>query len=116
MRTLLIALSLLFGVAHAADITFSGWTNPKTYLSEFPLGQVTGQDVLSQLGVPARTVSFGGAEYWTYPLVPVAESPRQFTFEIRDGKVTDVQYNNKYIPDAHDGLSAKILRNKEEKR
>lgn len=115
MRVLLTAFALLLGlgIANAADITFSGWTNPKTYLSEFPLNQVTQQELLKQLGVPARTVSFGGAEYWSYPLVPIADSTRSFTFEIRDGKVTDVQYNNKFVSDQHDGMTAKTAQKKD---
>lgn len=115
MRTLLITFVLLLGlgVASAADLTFSGWTNPKTYISEFPLNQVTQQELLSQLGVPLRTVSFGGAEYWSYPLVPIADSTRSFTFEIRDGKVTDVQYHNKFVADQHDGLAAKAMQKRD---
>lgn len=115
MKRIVIIVFCLFSstAVFAVDITFSGWTNPRSYLSEFPLNQITQQDLLNQLGVPLRTISFGGAEYWSYPLVPVPDSTRTFTFEIRDGKVTDVQYHNKFVADQHDGLAAKAMQKKD---
>lgn len=105
MRNILYALLLFSTTALAVDLSFSGWTNPKTYLGKFPLGKVTQQEVLKQLGVPKQSVTLAGVEYWSYPITNGDRVPT-YTFQIKDGKVIDVQYNNPNALRTYDGLTA----------
>lgn len=80
------------GTFAADDLKISIWTNPKTYLKEFPIG-IDQAEIYNQLGVPVNTMRMGEKEIWVYQ-VGEGYGLRKFSFEILNGKVIDVRYND----------------------
>lgn len=95
------ALLFIFSSAcFAADLSISGWRNPKTYLEEFPLG-ISQTDFYNQVGPPHASFKMGDSDLWVYAIG--GDGPR-YTFEIKAGAVAEVQYKSPM--GMHDGLTA----------
>lgn len=114
MKKLIIvafAVTLLTGCTSQqsrSDIKPSAWSNPKTYLAEFPLG-LRQSELYAQIGAPNATVRLGEAEIWTYRLTDSESGPR-YEFEIAGGTVRNVIYRTSM--GMYDGLSAQEARKK----
>lgn len=91
-----------------ADLKPSAWSNPKTYLAEFPLG-LRQSELYAQIGAPSATVRLGEAEIWTYRVTANELGPR-YEFEIVGGAVRNVIYRTSM--GMYDGLSAQEARKK----
>ena len=78
-------------------------TNPLSYLSKFPLGKVTKESLINNLGVPDETINLKGKTCCSYELGE-GYGKRQFVYELTDGIVTDVHYHDQ---GPYNGSSAK---------
>lgn len=87
-------ITLLFSnlVFAEQDVQFSIYTNPKTYLREFPLG-VNRTIIYEQLGVPKSTLEFEGKTVWVYEYGK-GYGLRKLSFEILENKIIEVRYND----------------------
>ena len=97
---------VLSAAALAADLKITIYTNPKSYLARFPLG-VTQSEVYEQLGAPENTLQLGERTIWVYEYGQGYR--RKFSFELIDGKVVEVRYNDQ---GSMNGLTATQLQAK----
>lgn len=84
------------------------FTIPPSYLDSFPLGSVTKDELISNLGVPDKSSELDGKTYLAYELGE-GYGKRQYVFEISNGIVTDVRYHDQ---GPYNGSSAKKRQNK----
>jgi hypothetical protein len=78
-------------------------TNPLSYLDSFPLGKVSKESVIGNLGIPDKTSEFEGKTYYSYELGE-GYGKRQYVYELTNSIVTDVRYNDQ---GPYNGSSAK---------
>lgn len=104
MRTLLLLFALFASIVSLAGElpSMTIWTNPKTFLAEFPVG-TTEAEVMAKYGIPKRTMDGPeSAKMWVYERGQ-DYGLRTFTFIIREGSVVDVLYNDQ---GPYNGLTA----------
>lgn len=68
-------------------------TNVVSYLDDFPLGKVTKDSLINNLGIPDKISEFEGKTYYSYDLGH-GYGKRQYVYELTDGLVTDVRYHD----------------------
>lgn len=82
------------------------FTAPPRYLDSFPLGTVTEEDLINNLGIPGDSYKLNGKTYLSYE---IAKSGRKFVYVLSNGVVTDVVYHDQ---GPYNGASAKKRQNK----
>ena len=111
---ILIAITMYFLVSGCATPTKDGYskptimTNPLSYLDRFPLGKVTKESLINNLGIPDKTSDLEGKTYYSYELGE-GYGKRQYVYELTDGIVTDVRYHDQ---GPYNGSSAKQRQSK----
>lgn len=113
MRKLLLLLCFVVAIYGCTPTTggFSKptiFTSPLSYLDSFPLGTVTKDELISNLGIPDKTNEFEGQTYYTYELGE-GHGKRQFVYIISGDVVTDVKYHDQ---GPYNGSSAKKRQHK----
>jgi hypothetical protein len=70
-------------------------TNLNKYLANFPLGEVTAQQVLLAMGPPKLNLELSPTEQvWTYNAPLMDDGGLVYIYHLRDGIVIDVQTRN----------------------
>ena len=83
-------------------------SDPLSYLDSFPLGKVTKENLINNLGIPDKTSDLEGKIYYSYELGE-GWGKRQYVYELTDGVVTDVRYHDQ---GPYNGSSAKQRQSK----
>lgn len=114
MNKAFVCIVLALVVYGCATPSMSGFskptilTNPLSYLDSFPLGLVTKDEIISNLGVPDKSSGLDGKTYLAYELGE-GYGKRQYVFELSNGIVTDVRYHDQ---GPYNSSSAKKRQNK----
>jgi len=82
------------------------FTIPPRYLDSFPLGTITEENLIDNLGIPSDSYKLNEKTYLSYE---IAKSGRKFVYVLFDGVVTDVVYHDQ---GPYNGASAKERQNK----
>ena len=110
---ILFAITLYFLVSGCGTPVKDGyskptlWTIPTSYLDSFPLGKVTKENLINNLGVPDKTSVLEGKTYYSYELG--GQGKKEYVYELTDGVVTDVRYHDQ---GPYNGSSAKQRQSK----
>lgn len=110
----LITIMLAILISGCATPTKDGYskptimTNPLSYLGSFPLGNVSKDSLISNLGIPDKTSELDGKTYYSYELGN-GYGKRQYVYELTNGVVTDVRYHDQ---GPYNGSSAKQQQSK----
>ena len=110
-KYLIILLILLAGCATPALSGFSKPTiffNPLSYLDKFPLGVITQESLISNLGLPDKSYDFDGKTYLSYQLGE-GYGLREYVYVISNGVVTDVQYHDQGPSNGSSALKRKKI-------
>jgi hypothetical protein len=79
----------------AGSIRPSKFTNPSSYLREFPLAEITEDELLQQAGPPDREITMGGKRALVYRVQDSGN--RTFTYIFSGATVGNVIYNENGI-------------------
>jgi len=116
---LFIALSmfLVAGSAMAKEAKIPKptiFTIPTSYLAHFPLGAVTKDKLIDNLGIPDKTTQFEGKTYFAYEIGNKNSwGAREFVYVLSDDIVIDVRFNDQ---GPYNGSSAKEIQDKKKAR
>ena len=111
---ILFAITLYFFVSGCGTPVKDGYykptifSNPLSLLDSFPLGKVTKENLINNLGVPDKTSVLEGKTYYSYGFGE-GGGKRQYVYELTDDIVTDVRYHDQ---GPYNGSSAKQRQSK----
>ena len=81
------------------------FTSPTSYLLNFPLDEITEDQVIDKLGVPNDAVDLGSRVMWSYESGK-GYGLKKYTFTFKGGVVVDVLYNDQ---GAYNGSKASAM-------